>query len=177
MNKCIFQPLDRSRMWHKVQFLSWVQIVLIQSFPSPRLLAILRLEIQSALIFTHSRRENSWIHTFSNTISTLWNVNSHVQVWSWVIVSIYYFCNHRISNTPRADEYVFAGLLTLVCPCIEVHKRASLMRPFLLFKWLVRWEVSGRTATVLMVAAFRICLKQQTAYFYRSSPASSRSAL
>ena len=35
----IYQPLRSGRIWHKVNFLSGVQQVWIQSFPSPRLVA------------------------------------------------------------------------------------------------------------------------------------------
>ena len=52
---------------------------LIQSFPSPRLMAALRLKNQSVLLFTHSWRENNWIHTFPKGISAMWNANSLVQ--------------------------------------------------------------------------------------------------
>ena len=40
-------------------------------FPSPRLVALLRLKNQSALLFTHSWRENNWIHTFPKGISAM----------------------------------------------------------------------------------------------------------
>ena len=34
---------------------------------------------QFALLYSHSRRENNWIHTFAKNISPMWNVNSIVQ--------------------------------------------------------------------------------------------------
>ena len=34
---------------------------------------------QSALLFTHSLRENSWMNTFPKDISTIWNTNSFIQ--------------------------------------------------------------------------------------------------
>ena len=34
---------------------------------------------QSSLLFTHSWRENNWIHTFTKGISTMWNAISLVQ--------------------------------------------------------------------------------------------------
>ena len=36
-------------------------------------------ELQSALLFTHSWRENNWIHTFPKSISAMWNAISLVQ--------------------------------------------------------------------------------------------------
>ena len=45
MNFIIFtQPLCSGRIWHKVNFLSGVSLVWIQSFPSPRLVASPRLK-------------------------------------------------------------------------------------------------------------------------------------
>ena len=55
------------------QFLSRVQQAWIKSFHSPRLVATSRQKIQSALLFTHSWRENNWIHTFPKGISAMWN--------------------------------------------------------------------------------------------------------
>ena len=49
------------------------------SFPSPRLVASPKLKSQSALLFTHSWRENNWIHTFPKGISAMWNAISLVQ--------------------------------------------------------------------------------------------------
>ena len=59
-------------------FLSGVWQVWIQSIPSPRLVASPRLKNQSALLFTHSWRENNWIHTFPKGISAMWNAISLV---------------------------------------------------------------------------------------------------
>ena len=60
------------------QFFSGVQQVWIQSFPSPRLVASPWLKNQSVLLFTHSWRENNWIHTFPKGISAMWNAISVV---------------------------------------------------------------------------------------------------
>ena len=73
------QPLRSGRIWHKVNFLSGVQQVWIQSCPSFRLVASPRLKNQSALLFIHSWRENNWIHTFPKGISAMWNAISVVQ--------------------------------------------------------------------------------------------------
>ena len=40
-------------------------------FPSPRLVASPRLKDQSVLLFTHSWRENNWIHTFPKGMVTI----------------------------------------------------------------------------------------------------------
>ena len=56
------------------QFLSGVSM---QSFLSPQLVASPRT--QSALIFTHSWRENNWIHTVPKCISAMWNAIRLVQ--------------------------------------------------------------------------------------------------
>ena len=68
-------------------------------FPSPSLVALPRLKYQSALLFTHSRRENNWIHTFPKGISAMWNAISLVQVWTRVAVSISYDDNHYTTGT------------------------------------------------------------------------------
>ena len=53
-------------------FLSWVYQVWIQSFPSPRPVAIPRFKSQSALLFTQSWRENRWmLIIFSKNISAV----------------------------------------------------------------------------------------------------------
>ena len=49
------------------------------NFPSPRLVASSRPKNQSALLFTHSWRENNWIHTFPKGLSAMWNAISLVQ--------------------------------------------------------------------------------------------------
>ena len=40
----------------------------------------------SALLCTHSWRENSWIHTFPKGINAIWNANSLVQVLTTIMV-------------------------------------------------------------------------------------------
>ena len=55
------------------QFLSGVQQVWIQSFPSPRPVASPRLKNPVC------PRENNWIHTFPKGISAMWNAISLVQ--------------------------------------------------------------------------------------------------
>ena len=62
------------------QFLSRVEQVWIQSFPSPRLVASPRLKNQAALLFTHSWKENNWIHTFPKGISAMWKTISLILV-------------------------------------------------------------------------------------------------
>ena len=54
----IYQPLRSGRIWHKVNFLSGNQ---------------------SVQLFTHSWRENNWIHTFPKDISAMWNAINLVQ--------------------------------------------------------------------------------------------------
>ena len=66
---------------------------------------------------------------------------------------------------------IFSGWPTLVCPCVRVHRRTSLMSsPWYIqqspawlshfLKWFMRWEVSDRTTTVLLGTVSRICSKQ-----------------
>ena len=58
-------------------------------FPS-RLVVIPRLKRQSALLFTHSWRENTWIHAFHKV--KLQKTSS--RVWAWHTKSITYDDNH-----------------------------------------------------------------------------------
>ena len=63
---------------------------------------------------------------------------------------------HQVS-TESWWMWVFAGQPTLVCPCVGVHRRLSLMSSclhfqqypkylaYFFFGWFVRWEVSIRT--------------------------------
>ena len=69
------------------QFLSGVQQVWIQSFPSPRLVASPRLK---NLVYPtiYPWRENNWIHTFPKGVSAIWNAISLVQDLTRVAVSI-----------------------------------------------------------------------------------------
>ena len=65
---------------------------------------------------------------------------------------------------------IFASQWTLVCLCVGVHKRTSLMSSSLLLQqchaylarleWFVRWEVSGCITVVLYDAASRTCSKE-----------------
>ena len=60
------------------QFLSGVQPVWIQSFPSSRLVASPRLK-NLVCPTIYPWRENNWIHTFPKGISAMWNAISLVQ--------------------------------------------------------------------------------------------------
>ena len=54
---------------------------------------------ESRLLFTHSWRENNWIHIFPKGISAMWNAISLVQDWTRVAVSIAYDNNHYTIGT------------------------------------------------------------------------------
>ena len=81
---------------------------------------------------------------------------------------------HPVAAQSRCME-VYASRPTLVCPCVGVFKRTSLMSLFLLLQQLpaclfvlhvyfARWEVGGCTATVLLGFAFRISSCQYPAF-------------
>ena len=60
------------------------------------------------LLFTHSWRENNWIHTFSKGISALWNA---IRVWTRVAGSISYDDNHYTTGI-----YLMSGLWQIYIP-------------------------------------------------------------
>ena len=78
-----------------------------------------------------------------------------------------------LKSTCKADVWSLCCQLTLVLPCVGIHRRTLLMSLFLLLEqcpaylvhltWIfVRWAISGHTTTVLWSAASRICSKQHT---------------
>ena len=79
------------------QFLSGVQQVWIQSFSSPSCFQGWRT--QSLLLFTHSWRENNWIHTFPKGISAMRKAIILVQDWTRVAMSTSYDNNHYTTGT------------------------------------------------------------------------------
>ena len=72
-------------------------------------------------------------------------------------------CSSR--QHPVSTHVFKSGQSTLASPCIGVHKRALHVHPyfsssiphvfFVLVSWFLRWEVGGRTATVLLRFASR----------------------
>ena len=66
----IYQPLRSGRIWHKVNFEAEFNRFEFRVLP---------LQDKPALLFTHSWRENNWIHTFPKDISAMWNAISLVQ--------------------------------------------------------------------------------------------------
>ena len=122
-----------------------------------------------------------------------WTTESPVYLSPPVFLHMYYICDwygyitialHKISRghpeKMNAMMKVFADRWTLVHPCIEIHRRTSIMSSSLLFQqyaicivlltWMdCEWKVI-KTA-VLWVVAPRICWKQHTAYlcsFYQA---------
>ena len=74
----IYLSISRFRMWNTLALLLlpgqlWTEVVV-----SIMVLSISQID-QSALLFTHSWRENNWIHTFPVGISAMWNATSLVQ--------------------------------------------------------------------------------------------------
>ena len=105
----IYQPLRSGRIRHKVSFkaefnrLEFRVLLLLNSLPHQG------WRTQSVLLFTHSWRENIWIHTFPKGISTMWNAISPVQVWIRVTVSISYDKNHYTTRTSFTNPSARAG--------------------------------------------------------------------
>ena len=58
---------------------------------------------QSVLLFTHSWRENNWIHTFPKGISAMQLVS--YRIWTRVSVSISYDNNHYTTGTSKYDHF------------------------------------------------------------------------
>ena len=100
-------------MWYKVNFCG-IEQVWIQSFPISRLVVIPRLKSQSALLLTHSGKENNWIHTFPMGINAMWNAVSS-RIWTHVAVSIFFGNNHyTIYAWKLFTQGIFVGWRRLV---------------------------------------------------------------
>ena len=84
--ECIYSIPPQEQDVTRGQFFSAVQQDWIQSFPSPRPVFIPRLKRLLCQIFTHSLKENSWIHAFPGGICVMWNANSLIQEIPVVIV-------------------------------------------------------------------------------------------
>ena len=87
----IYQPHRTCRIWHKVNF--WAEFNRFQF----RVFLLLGRRTQSVLLFAHSWRENSWIHTFPKGISEMQSVWS--RIWTRIVVSISYDDNHYTTGT------------------------------------------------------------------------------
>ena len=95
------QPLRSVRIWHKVNsFKVECNRFEFRVFLLLDLLPHQGWRTQSALPFTHSWRENNWIHTFPKGISAMWNAISP----GFELVSL---CPipATITITPRAPQH------------------------------------------------------------------------
>ena len=63
------------------------------------------LRTHSSLLFTHSWRENYWIHTFPKGISAILNAITTSRIWTRVTVSISYAYNHYTTGTSFMRYY------------------------------------------------------------------------
>ena len=69
------ETLHSGRIWHKVNFLAE-----FNGFEFSKTSCLAKAEEPSlSYYFTHSWRENNWIHTFPKGISSIWNAISLVQ--------------------------------------------------------------------------------------------------
>ena len=105
----------------------------------------------SVLLFTHVWRENSLIHTFSKSISTL-----HAEL---IYVSFYRSVNTGVRTCVRIHWRTLLRSLTLLL----LHCSAYLVH----LNWLVCmwWEVSGCRTTVLWNVSSRIYSTLHLAFF------------
>ena len=65
--------------------------------------------VQSALLFTHSRIENSWIYTFPKSISAIWNAKASVRFWPRVPVFISFADNHYTTSASYLFSFIYAS--------------------------------------------------------------------
>ena len=75
----LFSPSTTNRMQHKAIFLSGIQLIWIQSFQSPKPVAIARCLSSVCPQLGQSWVGKSWIHTFPKGISMKENTNNHLQ--------------------------------------------------------------------------------------------------
>ena len=105
----ISQHLHMSRMLHKV------------CFPYPRQLAIPRLKRQSALLLTHSRRENNSIHTFPRDVSDQWNAVSY-GFWTRVTVYILYNDSYTSYAFPLSLSLIYIYIYIYIYSHTGIHR-------------------------------------------------------
>ena len=131
-----------SWMQHKVSFIHRVLQVWIQSFPSPRLVAILKLKSTVCPdYFTLRWRESSWILTFPESISTMWNANSLVQVWTRVAESISNEDIHYTTKTFLIYLYIKPHLMWTQILWIILGLSYKIDRTLVVFQFLLTTEV------------------------------------
>ena len=100
----IYQPLRSGRIWHKVNFfkrsLTGLNSELSFSYTS----CLTNAEEPSLpYYFTHSWRENNWIHTFPKGISAMWNAIECMYVYLCMFI---YACMRVL------------GLYESICVCL-----------------------------------------------------------
>ena len=83
-----YRSFPTGMLWHKVNFLK------IQCFPSPRLVVLRRLNIQSDLLFTHSWKENTYMHIFPRLLILCKMQTALYRIWTRVAMTISYDDNH-----------------------------------------------------------------------------------
>ena len=132
----------------------------------------------------------AWLYWLPTYCSLCWLTTDYLGVenFRWLSQAIH---PYRLSflesslDDIKCSYSVLAAWSTLVCPCVGVHWRTSLMSSaqpvlqvlFVFLTWFVWWKVSDCTAAVLWGAAFGICLKQHVTSLCSSHQAFSRSAL
>ena len=118
----IYQPLHSRRIWHEVNlFKAEFNRFVFRVFHLWAGLVNQSWRTQSALLFTHSWRENNRIHTFPKGISVMWNAISLVQVWTHVAMSIYYNNNHYMMDTSIIHTHTYTCTYISLCVCVSVY--------------------------------------------------------
>ena len=83
---------------------------------------------QSVLLFTHSWRENNWIHTFPKGISAMWNAISVVQYLNSccrvvpMTITIAAQAPPQINSTYKATQYLSLWLVGLIWGCFNIQE-------------------------------------------------------
>ena len=118
---CIYQFLRTSNMRHKVyskvefNTFEFRVYLFLDQFPNQELRPL------SVLIFAHSWRGNSWIHTFPKVISPRLNGNSLVQAWTRFAAFVSYDDNYDFTNIPYIYIYIYHIYIYIcVCACVCV---------------------------------------------------------
>ena len=102
---CIYQPLCMSRMWCKVWFLSRVQQVWIQSFPSLHQFNKVKERSLSYYLYVARERIFGFI-LFKRVLAWCEIPTALSRIWTWVTVSISYANNHYTMYASKQWLYI-----------------------------------------------------------------------
>ena len=105
----VYLPSSSTRIWFDTRSIFERSFISFNSsFPSPRLVVILKLKSLSTLLFTHSKRVNSLSHSLPRVFALRNMQTASSRIWTRVTVSIFYDDNHYTASTfPPLYIYIY----------------------------------------------------------------------